>query len=144
MDASHPKGHPEAEAPSTHPGSTGSTQHPAALTGSGVRGCPWCDSESSGRCWQQLPGGFPHHQSTAGGELGGEGTSGWDHPQILAQGQESSLRFGGCRAPGIPGRGVGTLDVQAVAEGGIPCSVGGRAGVEASVCQLGLSQVEGP
>lgn len=35
------------------------------------------------------------------------------------------------------------MDVQAVAERGVPRGVGGRAGVEAGVCHLGLCQVEG-
>lgn len=41
-----------------------------------------------------------------------------------------------------PGRAVCTLDVQAVAERGVACSVGGCAGVETSVCHLGLGQDE--
>lgn len=97
---------PPHSSPATHPGSTGSSQHSAALTGSGVGGCPWRGSESSGRCWQQLPGVFPHLQSTAGGELGGEGISAWDHPQIPAQGCESSQGFGGCRAQGAGSHGA--------------------------------------
>lgn len=56
------------------------THHPAVLTGSGVWGCPWHDSESSGSRWQRPSWGFPHRRSAAGGELRGKETSGWDHP----------------------------------------------------------------
>lgn len=45
------------------------------------------------------------------------------------------------RAMGSAGR---TLDSQAVAHRGVPHGVGGRAGVEAAVCLLGLGQPERP
>lgn len=87
-------------------------------------------------------------QQLRGSWGGGKGTSGWDHPRTLAQERGSSWGPRWHIKTHSPweehfNQQMQTLDLQAVAERGIPCSVHGHAGVEAGVCHLGLGQPEG-